>query len=231
MMPRVTKLMKAFLDVMGAMVSPHTIWECWPSLPENILQQNMEGVHAIRVVCLDEDALCPPSLTAWDMFTFLEDSEHWHEEYLSYCPNNEVNMGARMLGLWLMIQSPKGTYEGCSHILLYEGWMLTYNLASNLSDWVPMCGVPSTLMPAELKSAYDLSNFILHPCPGAMPQSGASAKPLHGPRVAEDEEMWLDPTEESYSTEKWDDDESADWSHCLSPSLEGAVGEYGRTSG
>ena len=68
-------------------------------------------------------------------------------------------------------------------------------------EWVPMFGVSSMLMPAELKSAYDLSNYILHPHPGATPQSGESARPLHSPRAAEDEEMWSDPTEDSDSVE------------------------------
>ena len=120
MTPEVTKLMEAFLTTMGARVSPHRIQECWQSLPEKIPSQNTDVVCAMIVVHLDEDALHPLYLTAWDMFTFPKDSEHWHKEYLSYRPGNEVNMGARMLGLWLMIQSPEGTYEGHAHMLLYE---------------------------------------------------------------------------------------------------------------
>ena len=182
------------------------------------------------MVCFGEDALCLLSLTAWDRFAFPEDQEHWCEDYLSYLPRNELNVGARMPGLWLIIRSSEGQYEGCTCVLLYEGWMLTYDPASNLSEWVPIQGVSSMLMAAEHKPAYDLSNIILCPCLGAKLQSSRSARPLQSAGSREGCGSVV-RTNQGHS-EEWDnDDKQADWSCYPSPLLEGAVGEYGVTSG
>ena len=87
----------------------------------------MEGIRAKVVACLDEDATCMLSLTAWDMFTFPEELEHWWEDYLSYIPGEEVNVGARLLGLHLVTTDVTGQYDGNALILIYEGQMAAYD--------------------------------------------------------------------------------------------------------
>ena len=118
------------------------------------------------------------SLTAWDMFAFPEEPEHWQEDFLSYIRGEEINMGGRMLGLHLVTANAGGQYGDHACILLYEGWMLAYDLSSNLAEWVPMHGVPTTLTVVELKSACNLSNII--PCPhlGGTSQTGEPAGPF-----------------------------------------------------
>ena len=179
MVPQVTKLVVALLTMTKATVSPRRIRECWPILAENVPWQSTEGIRAKVVAHLAEDATCMLSLTVWDMFTFPEEPEHWQEDYLSYIPGEEVNVGARMLGLCLITTDAVGQYDGCTHILLYEGQMLAHNLASNLA-WVPMCGVSSALTAVEVKSACDLSSIV--PCPhlGDTSQTGESARPFWG---------------------------------------------------
>lgn len=102
MVPQVTKLVTAFLTMTKATVLPHRIRECWPTLAENVPWQSTEGIRAKVVAHLAEDATCMLSLTAWDMFTFPKEPEHWQEDYLSYIPSEEVNVGVRMLGLCLV---------------------------------------------------------------------------------------------------------------------------------
>ena len=76
---------------------------------DEIPQQNLDGVCATIVKCLNEVTSHQLSLTAWDMFVFPEeDEEHWWEDCLSYYPEKLVNIGARMPGIWLIMQNTKG---------------------------------------------------------------------------------------------------------------------------
>lgn len=108
-------------------------------------------VCAVIVQCLDEVVTRQMSLTVWDMFAFPEaKEEHWQVDCLSYYPGKVVNVGMRMLGLWLVIQDVAGWYSSCMHMLLYEGQMLAYNPATNFMEWVPMQDVLASLTSTEL---------------------------------------------------------------------------------
>ena len=196
---------------------------------EEIPQQNLDGVHATIVKCLDEVVSCQLSLTAWDMFTFPEeDEEHWLEDCLSYFPGKVVNISTRMPGIQLFIQDTKGQYNGNACVLLYEGQMLAYDPASNLLEWVPMWGLSSSLKSTELKSAYDLSNILLCPHPKAIPPSSQSARISTGSQSVRPiccllvgKEIDLDTM--GTDSEEWDPQEHADWSCCPTPLLEGTL--------
>ena len=77
MTPEVTKLVETFLAVTGMCMSLCIIRKCWPPAPEEIPQQNLDGVCTTIVKCLDEVVSCQLSLMVWDMFAFPEaDEEH-----------------------------------------------------------------------------------------------------------------------------------------------------------
>ena len=68
--------------------------ECWPTLPDDVPQLNLEGVPGTIIRCLDEVANCQPLLTAWDTFAFLAaEEEHWKEDCLSYYLSKVENIG------------------------------------------------------------------------------------------------------------------------------------------
>ena len=146
---------------------------------DEIPQQNLDRVCAPIVKCLDEVASHQLSFTAWDMFAFpKEDEQHWQEDCLSYYPQKVVNIGTRMPGIWLIMQDMKGGYCSNACILLYEGQMLAFDPASNLTEWVPMQGVSSLLTYMELKSAYNINNIFPWPHPKAISPSSQAAGPL-----------------------------------------------------
>ena len=98
------------------------------------------------------------------MFTFpVAEEEHWKEDCLSYYLGKVVNIGVRMPGIWLIVQDAEGHYGNFACVLLYKGHMLTYDPATNFTEWIPMRGVSSSLTSVELRSANDLSNIF--PCP------------------------------------------------------------------
>ena len=227
MVPQVTNLVAAFLGVMKARVLSCQIRECWPTPPEQVPWQNMEGVQAKVVARLDEDTMCMVSLTAWHMFAFPEELEHWWGDLLSYIPGGEINVGVRMLDLPLVTANVAGQYGGHAHILSHEGQMLVYDLSSNFVEWVPMCGVSANLTVVGLKSACELSNIVPHLCQGDMSQTSKPAKPFLG--LQEAEEIIMHSETVDTDSEAWDDEEEqTDWSHCLShpPEDEGTSG-YG----
>ena len=95
MTPKVSKLVETFLAVTGTFVSLHVKNECWPMPPDDIPQQNIEGVCGTIIRHLDEVVTCQLSLTAWDIFAFpAAEEEHWKEDCLSYYPGKVVNIGA-----------------------------------------------------------------------------------------------------------------------------------------
>ena len=126
----------------------------------------------------------------------------------SYHPGKVVNIGARMPGIWLIVQDAKGQYSSSAHILLYEGQMLAYDPASNLTEWVPMWGKSLSLTSTELKSANDLSNIFPCPDPIAKPLRIQLPRPIHGLLVGEETGTETDITD----LEEWDELEHDDWS-------------------
>ena len=181
MAPGVAGLVGTFLAVTGACVLPCIIRECWPVVPEEIPQQDLNRVCMSIVEHLDGMATCGLSLMAWDMFVFPKaEEEHWWEDCLSYYLGKLVKIGARMPGIWLVMQDAVGQYSSNACILLYEGQMLGYDPASNLTEWVPMQGMSSSLMSTELKSTNDLSNIFPCPHPKVAPPRMQSPRPIHG---------------------------------------------------
>ena len=101
-----------------------------------------------------------PSTMAWDRFTFPQTEEkHWKEEVLSHYPGKVLNVGAHMPGFKLMMQNKKGHYGNAAHTLKFEGQMFIYDPQKDISQWVPVRGVSTSLTMAELRSANDLNNM------------------------------------------------------------------------
>ena len=87
----------------------------------------------------------------WDMFAYLEsDKSNWEEDCLSYSPGMTINLGDRMLGIWLALHDTAGKYQGMVRVLKFEGHMLAYDPLTNEAGWIPMRGVSSSLTAVEL---------------------------------------------------------------------------------
>ena len=117
-----------------------------------------------------------------------------------------------------MVQDKEGHYGNSVHVLLYEGHMLVYDLATNLLEWVPMRDVLSSLTSVELRSANDLSNIF--PCPhsGGEPPRTQSPKLVcsQPARGKTDSDSWKSPSD----LEEWDESKCSDWSCCPTPPVE-----------
>ena len=172
-------------------------------------------------------ATCHPSITAWDHFTFPQTEEkHWTEEVLSHYPGKVVDVRARIPEIKLMMQNEERCYGNITCTLKYEGHMLIYNPQKDISQWVPVRDVSTSLMSLELRLANDLNNMnpYLHDGQGLME--------LHSPRMVQDiptgqeEESDMESyVEPSDSGEEWGKAECSDWSCC--PAL--PLGEEGPT--
>ena len=105
-----------------------------------------------------------PSVTAWDPFTFSQvEKEHWKEKCLSHYLGKVVNIGVCMPGIKLVMQNEEGQYHDSACALMYEGHMLIYHPHTNISQWVPMRGISTSLTSVELRLANDLNNICPYP--------------------------------------------------------------------
>ena len=106
---------------------------------------------------------------------------------------------------------------------MYEGNMLIYDPHRNISEWVPMRGVSSSLTSVMLRSANDLNNI----CP--YPHYKQELTEPHSPQLVQcrpaGEKMDTDSWNEPSDSEEWDEPEHGDWSCCPTPS----PGEEGLT--
>lgn len=76
-----------------------------------------------------------------------------------YSPGSTVDLGSKMLGIWLALHDEAGRYQGVVWVLKFEGQMLVYDPQLNGTGWVVMKGVPSSLTEVETQSVSDLQNF------------------------------------------------------------------------
>ena len=167
MTPEVTKLVDNFLAAMGMHVSPHIIRECWPMLPDDIPQQNLDGVCMwSSCTALGWSSWC--GNCPWWCGTCLSfpkvEEDHWKEGCLLYYPGKVVNIGVWMPWLWLVIQDIVGWVQQlCVHTVV---WMPNAGLWSwhfqphGVGANKGCVDCPSQLV--ELKSTNDLSNIF--PC-------------------------------------------------------------------
>ena len=113
-------------------------------------QQDLWGVCQTIVKRLDEVVTCHPSITVWNHFAFPQTEEkHWKEEVLSHYLGKVVDDGAHMLGIKLMMQNEEGQYGNAACTLKYEGYMLIYDLQKDVSQWVPVRGISTSLTSLE----------------------------------------------------------------------------------
>ena len=111
------------------------------------------------------------------MFAYPDSNKSkWKEDCLSYSPGVTVDLGARMLGIWLALHDATGKYQGMARVLKFKGHMLAYGLLTNGAGWILMRGVSSSLTAVELRSAGDLGNF--YPCPSVVPVGLEPLQPL-----------------------------------------------------
>ena len=204
MTPQVSNLVEMFMAMTGTCVSPYIIRECWPLPQEETSQQDLHGIWEVIVQRLDEVATHHPSTTVWDRFTFPQTEEkHWKEEVLLHYPGKVLDVGARMPGFKLMMQNEEGHYRNTAHALKFEGHMLIYD-PQDISQWVPVRGVSTSLTSSELRSANNLNNMnpYLYDGPGLVQ--------MHSPMLVQgiptgEEESDMDSFgEPSDSGEEWD---------------------------
>ena len=123
---------------------------------------------------LNEVATWQPLLTAWDTLLPGSRGRTLERDCLSYYPGKVVNFGAQMPGIWLVVQDAEGHYGNSVHVLLYKGHMLVYEPGNELSEWVPIRGVLSSLTSVELRSANDLTTYSPAPTLEVSPQEHSS---------------------------------------------------------
>ena len=184
-------------------------------------------IREVIVWRLDEVVTHRPSTTVCNRFVFPQNEEkHWKEEVLSHYPGKVLDVGAHMPEFKLMMQNEEGHCGNAACTLKYKGHMLIYSPQKDISQWVPVRGVSTSLTLSELRSANDLNNM------NPYPYDGPGLVQLHSPMLVpgipmgEEEESDMDSCgEPSDSGEEWDKAEHGDWSLC--PAL--PLGEEGPT--
>ena len=76
---------------------------------------------------------------------------------------------------------PSGEFVGVACILLFKGNILTYDPASNGTEWVPVQGTVNDLSPVEDSSAQELSNITLPDSPEDIPWMDQFGEHCWGP--------------------------------------------------
>ena len=196
-------------------VSPHIIRECWPLSQEETPQQDLHGIQEVIVQRLDEVVTCHPSTMAWDRFAFPQTKEkHWKEEVLLHYPGKVLDVGAHMPGFKLMMQNEEGHYGNATHALKFEGHMLIYDPQKDVSQWVPVRGVSTSLTTSELRLANDLNNMNPYLYDGLRLVQPHSPMLVQGIPTGEEESDTDSCGEPSDSEEEWDKTERSDWLRC-----------------
>ena len=153
MVPQISPLFRVFLVATRRHVSPCAIHECWLLEHSIVPKEPMDEIRVIVMQHLDETAMHKLSYTAWDMFAYpVSDKSNWEEDCLSYSPGAAVDLGTRMLGIWLVLHDANGRYQGMVRVLKFEGHMLAYDPLTNEEGWIPMRESPCHLR----QSSYDL---------------------------------------------------------------------------
>ena len=215
MVPQVSSLVETFMAMTGTSVPPHVLWQCWPTLLNEMPVQNVRGIKEDIVCRLDEVVRRHPSTTVWDRFVFPQtDQKYWWEEILSHYPGKVLNIGARMPGFRLMLQNEDGHYRSSAHTLKFEGSMFIYDPQKDIAQWVPVWGVSASLTMVELRSANDLHNMIPSPYEETEPVWPPSPTLMKG--VPAGAKLDTDSLKEEDSGEEWDKKKRGNWSHCCS---------------
>ena len=78
---------------------------------------------------------------------------------------------------------------------MYEGHMLIYHPHTNISQWVPMRGIYTSLTSVELRSANNLNNICPYPHNGRGLIEPHSTKLVHSVPAGEesDTDSWVEP--------------------------------------
>ena len=126
--PKISRVVEAFLDATGTRVPLDKIRQCWPARHAEMPMQNLDGIRQNIVYKLDEVATLFTSPITWDPFVFpLTDDVCWREEALCYRPGKTLDVGTRMPGFKLMLQDDKGEYPYSGRALIFKGSMLVYD--------------------------------------------------------------------------------------------------------
>ena len=123
---------------------------------------------------LDDQARHVLTQKAWDELVFpaplTEPSMSCKSTHLSYILGCMVDLGGALPPLRFCMTEPSSKFLGVLCGLLFEGNVLTYDLASNGVEWVLMQGTVDDLSPVEDSSAWELSNITLPDSPKDIPQ-------------------------------------------------------------
>ena len=120
--------MVPFLAATGRHVCPHSIRKCWLPKHSIIPKEPIDEIRVIVMQKLDMITMWKLSYTAWDIFAYPDSNKsNWKEDCLSYSPGVTIDLGTRMLGIWLALHDTAGKYQGIARVLKFEGHMLAYD--------------------------------------------------------------------------------------------------------
>ena len=139
---------------------------CWEPAPRTLHHQRENGPTAHIISYLDNLAVRVPTREAWDQMvwptTVAIPCVPTKAESNGYCWGQTVDLSSMMPATQLCVTEERGTYLCTARALVFEGSILTYNLALNEAKWVPMCGLANNLSWAEERSVVALANYV--PC-------------------------------------------------------------------
>ena len=128
--------------------------------------RRQRGAISHVITFLDDIAVCPPTLDAWDQFVWLLSAAiPWaarEVEQYGYHHGNTVNLGPVMPAVEFRVTDDEGAYLCMAWALIFKGSILVYNPTRDEAEWVPTHSVANDLSWAEERMAVTLVNFVPH---------------------------------------------------------------------
>ena len=143
-----------------------SVKHCWEPTPRTLHHQRDNGPTAHVISCLDELAVCVPTSEAWDEMVWptmvaIPQVPTKAKSY-SYCWGQAVDLCPMMIAMQFHVTNERGDYLCTVRALVFERSILTYNLALNEAEWIPMRGLANDLSWAKERSVVALANYV--PC-------------------------------------------------------------------